>query len=327
MLIMPTLIITNGDSTADLLAEAGRDGMILPWRDVLHEGPIMCGPLAEQSIVRAAFLAKRLNLDPDEVFASFVERDAVMADQERFDSVELWFEHDLYDQLQLIQILSVFSSEQRAEGLTLVQADDFLGHQRPDTILRFADQARPIEAGDLGLATALWADLAARTPKPIARRLSEKHPGFPFIGPALHRFLEELPGQNGLTRTETSILAAIERGVREPLRLFPEVLSTEEAAFMGDTSFFAIVDDLLRAPTPLISGVERIDNVSEQIEHLRNSRLSMTDAGEAVFAGNSDHVLLNGIDRDWAGTRLKGHDVWRFDRETRTLVPPRANAA
>jgi len=46
-----------------------------------------------------------------------------------------------------------------------------------------------------------------------------------------------------------------------------------------------------------------------------------------VLAGDEDHVALNGIDRWWAGTRLNGHDVWRYDRVKMSLVPPRASAA
>ena len=49
---MTDLIITNGDSAADLLRLAGREGVILPWRDVLHEGPIVAGDLTTCSAAR-----------------------------------------------------------------------------------------------------------------------------------------------------------------------------------------------------------------------------------------------------------------------------------
>ena len=110
-------------------------------------------------------------IDPVEVAVSFAERDLVMRDHARYETVELWFEHDLYDQLQLIQILSFFSGEGRADGITLVQADDFLGRQRPETILRFADAARPIVTADLDLGDEIWSDLVMPTPEAIARRL------------------------------------------------------------------------------------------------------------------------------------------------------------
>ena len=47
---MTSLIITNGDSAGDLLAAAGKDGTIVPWRDVLHEGPIVGGGLEDVSV-------------------------------------------------------------------------------------------------------------------------------------------------------------------------------------------------------------------------------------------------------------------------------------
>jgi hypothetical protein len=34
------LNITNGDSAAATLTEAGVEGKIISWRDVLHEGPV-----------------------------------------------------------------------------------------------------------------------------------------------------------------------------------------------------------------------------------------------------------------------------------------------
>ena len=37
---MPKLIVTNGDSAAERLREAGIKGHIIPWRDMLHDGPV-----------------------------------------------------------------------------------------------------------------------------------------------------------------------------------------------------------------------------------------------------------------------------------------------
>lgn len=322
---MATLIITNGDSAADLLQAAGRDDPVLPWRDVLHEGPIVAGTLEACSSVRAPFLARRFGLDPGEVGAVFAERDAVLRRHADFDLIELWFEHDLYDQLQLVQILSFFADQARHEGLRLVQADDFLGRQRPDTILRFADRAQALDEDDLDLADRVWADLAMPTPEYVVRRLDEPTGRLPFLEPALHRFLEELPAQNGLSRTEAAALAAIAEGTGAPGRLFGAVLSTEEAAFMGDLSFSAMLVDLARAETPLIENTA--GGGEDRIEWWRSARLVLTEAGRAVVAGDEDHVALNGVDRWWAGTRLEGRDVWRYDRAKMSLVPPRASAA
>jgi hypothetical protein len=66
---------------------------------------------------------------------------------------------------------------------------------------------------------------------------------------------------------------------------------------------------------------------ADPVEALKAARLALTEAGAAVLAGEADHVRLNGVDRWWAGTRLKGRDVWRYDRDELALVPPQASAA
>ncbi len=37
------LNITNGDSAVELMRKAGISGEYLPWRDVLHDGPVPAG--------------------------------------------------------------------------------------------------------------------------------------------------------------------------------------------------------------------------------------------------------------------------------------------
>src|SRR5919206_483284 len=55
------LHITNGDHAARLIAATGVGGEVLPWRDVLHEGPVPEGlSLDELRPVRAPFIAGAL---------------------------------------------------------------------------------------------------------------------------------------------------------------------------------------------------------------------------------------------------------------------------
>jgi hypothetical protein len=325
---MTELIITNGDTAADLLLKAGRDATVLPWRDVLHEGPILPGLLAQCSLARIAYLADRFRVDPSEVAADFAERDDLMRAHGDFEKVELWFEHDLYDQLQLVQVLAFFAGERPRDGLILVQADDFLGSQTAETILGFADKARPVSAADLDLAAAVWADLTQPTPAPIAARLNRPAGSLTFLRSALRRFLEELPAPaSGLGRTEYTLLDAIARGTNRPASLFHQMIAEEEAAFMGDWSFFRLIDDLAFGDVPLIAGLSAPPDRPFDGERFHDADLALTMAGEDVLSGEDDNVVLNGLDRWWAGTRLTGRAVWRFDREAARLVPPEDSGA
>jgi hypothetical protein len=66
-------------------------------------------PLQELSRIRARFIAEFFGMPLSEV--SFVERDDAIVHFHNHEEVVLWFEHDLYDQLQLIQILDWFSHQ------------------------------------------------------------------------------------------------------------------------------------------------------------------------------------------------------------------------
>src|SRR6185369_3265595 len=102
-----TLHITNGDFAVAVLRTAGMQGEILPWRDVLHEGPVRADvPLPELSKLRAKFIAGAGWGAEAQVAEQFALRDALLRAADGRAEVVLWFEHDLYDQLQLIQLLA-----------------------------------------------------------------------------------------------------------------------------------------------------------------------------------------------------------------------------
>ena len=96
------LHVTNGDATVPGLRGTGLVEAIIAWRDVLHEGPVPDVPDDELRRIRSAFLAGENAADIGTA-AEFAERDRTLA-AHRDGRYVLWFEADLYDQLQLIQI-------------------------------------------------------------------------------------------------------------------------------------------------------------------------------------------------------------------------------
>src|SRR4051812_7796127 len=101
------LHLTNGDSAAVPLRHTGVTGEVIAWRDVLHEGPTPGGlGLEAMSDVRARFLASWSDAEFADVRRQLGARDAALRAARH---VVLWFEHDLYDQLQLIQILATLA--------------------------------------------------------------------------------------------------------------------------------------------------------------------------------------------------------------------------
>ena len=162
------LIITNGDAAGELLRQTLPGVEVLPWRDVLHEGPVpQIDTLAELTEIRAAYLARRGWGDVSQLHDDLLARDKGLAHGASFERVILWFEHDLYDQLQLLQLLDWFSGQRRVrDSLLLVQAPDFLGHQTPEGLLELKQLETPVSADQLGLAREAWTAFRAPTPEP-----------------------------------------------------------------------------------------------------------------------------------------------------------------
>src|SRR5205823_3070163 len=107
------LHITNGESVVQGFREGSISGSYLSWNDILHDGAVPAVPtLTELSDVRAQVLGRLGAGSYEQVRAGFAARDQVLADSHTHDEIVLWFEHDLYDQLQLLQLLDWFSAQE-----------------------------------------------------------------------------------------------------------------------------------------------------------------------------------------------------------------------
>jgi hypothetical protein len=219
------LHITNGDYAVEVLKQAVQ-GEILPWRDVLHEGPVRAGlALDELSRERAAFIASCGWAPLEAVAEDFRKRDALL--QRAHDEVVLWFEHDLYDQLQLIQLLDWFAAHPHP-NLSLVCEAEYLGTMKPQRAGElFASRARVTEA-QLAEGRAAWAAFTASDPLQL-ERVPCSH--LRFLGAALRRHLEEFPWtSDGLSRIERAVLRSLPAA-------FPEIFQAtrEDPAYLGDS--------------------------------------------------------------------------------------------
>lgn len=300
------LHVTNGDHAADGIRAAGVGGEVLPWRDVLHEGPVPTGlPLAELSALRASWIAAREPAwgDPAEVAAGFAERDAVLGGE--YDEVVLWFEHDLYDQLQLIQLLDLLS--EHGTRLSLINPPEYLGPASPERLAELFAAREPVTPAQMERGARAWEAFRAPEPGGVQRVMEEGGAALPFLAGALRRHLEQLPStRDGLSRTERQILEAVEGGALTVRDAFVAHNRREDPVWLGDAPFFGHVQALAGGPRPLL----RIGPAP----HRPDGRLELTDTAREVLAGRLDRVRANGIDRWLGGVHLRGAEArWRWD--------------
>ncbi len=324
------LIITNGDAAVERMREARIGGEILPWRDILHEGPVPAGlSLEELSGIRAQFLAERGWASVEELYTGFQARDAIIRQHANYDTILLWFEHDLYDQLQLLQILDFFAETNRRSGLYLIQSGQYLGDENPRSLTGHMKLAEPVSLAHLALAKLAWNAFRSPTPAAWLSLLRMNTHVMPFLRLALLRLLEELPDpRSGLSRTEWTILALITHGVNTPRTIFEAFLDYEEMRFMGDWGFYYTLDQLGGAGAALIAGLNGLAFEPGMPEEAReaylNAELSFTHLGYAVVTGNTDALLYRRNGRYIGGSLIQARAPWRWDRHYRRLLPPPA---
>ena len=284
-------------------------GTYLPWRDVLHEGPIPPGTLPEVTLVRGQYLGKMFGNGIKTVY-EMQKRDEVIARCAEFDEIVLWFEHDLYDQLQLLQILEFLSSQRLASGrVQLVQSDDFLGLLSPEELLAMQSKRRPVNAAMYSRASAVWNALREPTPLPLFELAKARTPELKHLGAAMLRLFEEFPSpRTGLGRTQTQIVQTVTEGSSRRNDIFRLAQAQEEAVYLGDTVFFAYLEELCESPAPLLMHFD--------------DGFAATPLAQPVLAGEVDWLQRHPIDRWIGGVHLKGAAVWRWDSATKAFLRP-----
>jgi hypothetical protein len=323
------LHVTNGDSAVPGIEGTGVGGEVLPWRDVLHEGPVPAGVEdAELRAVRARFLADCGWGDAEAIEADMRARDERLAAALAADEpVVLWFEHDLYDQLQLIQILSAVDGSPHVEAIL---PDRFLGAMDSGELAALWPDRAPVARDQAALAAFAWEAVRAPEPAGIEALLNTHTAALPHLAPALRRLLEELPAVgDGLGRTERQALEAIAAGARTPHEVFLATQQAEEAPFLGDTWMWARLADLgqgdgrlvqTTAGAPLGPPPPRPGS-----EGFAEQSIELTANGRAVLDGDADRAALVPLDRWVGGIHVTGVDpAWRWDRATERAGSARA---
>lgn len=315
------LHITNGDNTVHLMQAAELPGTFLPWRDVLHEGPVPSGlELEALSTLRAQFLTGRDWGDARRLAKDFQRRDAHLQGWYAHDKIILWFEHDLYDQLQILQILDWFHRH-RVLGkieLTIICTDQYLGMLSPQAINGLMVHEETVTEQHLELATAYWSAFRSQSPDQLEALLDADSTPLPFVAGAVERLLEEYPSTaNGLSRTEQQALSIIHGGEQCFGRVFEANQQMEERMFMGDLSFQTMLHNFIRSNPPLLT-LSTGTEITLPVDSAQ--RLTITATGRDVLESRTNWLDTVAIDRWLGGVHLTPATTWCWNPISRSLV-------
>ena len=312
------LHVANGTSTTMTIEAAGLPGAVSIWADPLHDGPVP-GNLTDEELVDVR--ARQLS-DADSFAATvhvLTEWRTVIQQHDAYDELVLWYEHDLFDQLNIIQLLSWIRAQLPVtKPVSLICIGSFpgrptfkgLGELTTQELAPLLDTRQPVDEAQYALARRAWQAFREPTPEPIDDLRQTDTSALPYLAAALGRFLQEYPWTtDGLSRTERRLLQLAEAGPIGLAAAFPRMHDGEKAYYVSDGSFTDAIETLSHTSTPLI-----VHTASDtQDERVLAGSVSLTDAGRNVLAGKLDRVVTFGIDRWLGGVHLRRDNLWRWD--------------
>ncbi|HEX3369008.1 MAG TPA: DUF1835 domain-containing protein [Candidatus Cybelea sp.] len=303
------LHLTNGDAALYLLKKAGIAGVHLAWHDSLNVGPVPAGlTLEETSSIRTRYLAARGYDNPIKLIHDFERRDAQLRRAGEFEEVVLWFEHDLFDQLQLLQILTALDELRLHPGhVAVVQTDHYLSGVTLDEMLALLPKRRTATEAIFRSGRRSWERFVSPTPDGLLAAAGEDAIGLPYLRAALRRMCEEYPStRDGLSRSQRQALYAIAQGPATDDELFTRSQAREEATFMSKRAFAMLLDDLRAGEGALFEG--------------EGPTVTLTALGRRVLAGDADWLAEHAIDRWIGGVHLVPGSIIRWDDEAARFV-------
>ena len=317
---MRFLHVANGTSTTETIREAAIPGLTSIWADPLHDGPVP-GHLTDEELldVRARHLASA-GIDAADPIAELRRWREAIDDRASYDELVLWYEHDLFDQLNLIQLLSRIGQIARvSRPVSLICINAFPGHPRfkglgelsPDELGPLFETRRPVSKAQYELATRAWEAFRAADPLALDALLGTDTSDLPFLAAALRRHLEEYPWtRDGLSRTERRLMTLAERGPIDISKAFPLMHEDETAFYIADSSLWQVAKELESARPSLIT----VAATSTAPGRLPAGTIALTDTGRSVLSSRVDRVEQCGIDRWLGGVHLaSSQPMWRWD--------------
>lgn len=268
------------------IRETTREKDILPWKDILHEGPAPAGlSLEKMSDVRARFLAGCGWGTYKEIRREFGFRDsAILSEPE----ITLWFQHDLGDQLKLIQILSALAP--RNLDVQLVCTGQYMGPMEVPQRASLWKARQSVSAAQFALAERAWAAFCSPDRSALDAFLTEDLAALPFLGDALRRHVEDFPAQgSGLSRTDRQILETICGGTQVLKKVFWAFQVKEQTRYMSETVLDLHIKRMTRTRPSLLTAAP----------------VMLTTAGHQVLAGQLCMTDLAGAERWHGGVHLQ----------------------
>lgn len=242
--------ILNGDALKDQLS--GKiDGNIIVARECLVDGPVVGATLEDLFKNRAAFLDEAYGVyDDDFYFRMVVPEFGKIFDIPNNTTINLWFEDDLFCQVNFWFVCELLSKKAESFETFLVrpfsESKYGFGSMNLKQLKTALFKRIKLFREDLEVLGSLWHAYRSKDPRVLLESGNELPEKYSFILPAIHAQLDRLPKKGKPGRPETSLIQIMhDLQTTEFGPVFREFSEREKIYGFGDLQVRRMFDHIL----------------------------------------------------------------------------------
>ncbi|NNC70723.1 MAG: DUF1835 domain-containing protein [Flavobacteriaceae bacterium] len=249
--------ILNGDSISFLLKESGLTGDIIVWREMLCDGPLVNNVGSDDFwIQRYKFFEQELQIEKLEYYEKTIKELVAIEDLSMYNEVVLWFEYDLFCQINLLALCSYLLKHYKKDisyYLVCVGKEkerigwQTLGDYSPNEYLSLYENKVKISRNDLIYADQCWKLFVDANKEDLESFNFNKNRKFQYLDIAIKQYLKNRSKTNGLDQIGLKILLVIDSKKRTESDIIRELLHwqrKETVNGFGDIQYQTRLKDL-----------------------------------------------------------------------------------
>ena len=250
------LHITNGDSTTQYLQKLNFKGEIITWREMLCEGKTTTDVGSENFWkTRFDFFQNSYKVTKKKFIDFTVKEYRNLCNQKQQEEIVLWFEYDLFCQVNMLAVISWLKRHRKGRKVSLVCSGKIegsdklygLGELSPSQLKEHYKNRVELTLDDIEYADYIWQLYCSDSPLRL-EAVYQFNPMSPFVylQDALKAHLKRFPSiENGLNLVENNILKTANQNTLDSKnQLIGSLLRQQNDYGYGDMQYFNKTDSL-----------------------------------------------------------------------------------
>ena len=250
-----TLHITNGDRFTQKLKSIKLQGEIITWREMLCEGKTETSVGSESFWkTRFEFLNKNYKITKSWYVEKTLKEYRSLCSHKQQDQIILWFDYDLYNQVNLLAVLSWLKNHRKYaeiylacsgkgdETNTLFRLDELDDNQ----LIKLYENKVWLTQDDVEYADYVWQLYCSDNPIRLQNLTDFSIYNFDYLWEAIQAHLKRFPSiKNGLNQVENNILTlAAERKLKTKSELITTAITNQGIYGFGEVQYDRLVTKL-----------------------------------------------------------------------------------